>query len=945
MAPTTDLPASLLTGENAAYVDQLYTIWLQDPAGVPAEWAELFAGMDAPDADRGGPTPGVEPVFPRRSIFSGGAGAASSGMSDAACAITAARRQTGVAQLINAYRVRGHTQASIDPLGRLHQKPHPELDPAFYGLSADDMDVPVSGRPLFGVPEVTTLRHIEKRCRKAYCSGFGVEFMNIGDINKKRWLQERVETLQDADVLDRDQEVHALRLLSDSENFERLLHNRFPGTKRFSVEGAETIVPLLDFLAEHAASRGVDEAILGMAHRGRLNVLANILEKPVKAIVDEFEGGATDSWTTSGDVKYHLGYSSNYTTVRGDKVLLSLAFNPSHLEAVDPVVEGRARARQDRRGGEAYRNVLPILIHGDAAFAGQGIVAETLNLSELKGYRTGGTVHIIINNQIGFTTSPVDARSTDYCTDVARMLQVPIFHVNGEDVEAVAAVARLSAEWRQTFHQDVVIDMYCYRKHGHNEGDEPSFTQPLLYDTIRSHPSPRVVYARKMVEERGDLTQEDVDRISDDSLARLQAHLDDGKEYRLDSLARADVASLWAGYRGSVHDPVDTTFDQGRLVALLRKANTIPVGFRAHRKIQRLMKQRLDQVEGRRPVDWALAEQAAYASLVVDGTAVRLSGQDSGRGTFSHRHAVLTDTRSAAEYVALDHLADDQARFTVIDSMLSEAAVLGFEYGYTLESPDSLVLWEAQFGDFANGAQVIFDNFISSGEQKWQRMSGLVMLLPHGYEGQGPEHSSARLERYLQCCAEDNMVVANCTTPANFFHLLRRQALQRVRKPLIVMSPKSLLRHPECVSTLEELSAGAFKAVIPEVDADITAVRRVVFCSGKVYYELKAERLDRRVRDVALVRVERLHPFPADEIRAVVAGYGPDVEVVWAQEEPRNMGAWPMFDEWLREALHDRAPGGGAVRYVGRPAAAATATGFPQKHRAQQDALIDEALR
>ena len=937
MATHAELPASLLTGDNAAYIDQLYTQWRQDPASVPPEWSTLFAGLDAPD-DPGRVPAGAVPRFPRGTIFRGGAGATPA--VDAVDAMAAARRQTGVAQLINAYRVRGHKQARIDPLGRQTITPHPELDPAFYGLQEADLDVPVSGRPLYGVPEVTTARHIVSRLRRAYCSGFGVEFMNIGDINRKRWLQERIETLQDTDVLDREQELHALRLLSDAENFERLLHNRFPGTKRFSVEGAETLVPLLDFLLEAAGKRGVDEAILGMAHRGRLNVLANILEKPVKSIVDEFEGTMAEGWTNSGDVKYHLGYSSVYTTVRGDEVLLSLAFNPSHLEAVDPVVEGRARARQDRRGGEAYRNVMPVLMHGDAAFAGQGVVAETLNLSDLKGYRTGGTVHVIINNQIGFTTSPKDARSTDYCTDVARMLQVPIFHVNGEDVEAVAVVARLAAEWRQTFHQDVIIDMYCYRKHGHNEGDEPSFTQPLLYDTIRSHPSPRVVYARKMVDERGDLTGEDVDRIVGDSLDRLESHLRDDTEYTMDSLARTEVAALWSGYQGKLADPVDTGVALDELVGLLRRANAVPDSFNAHRKIERLLAQRIDIVEGNRPVDWAVAEQAAYATLVTSGTRVRLSGQDSGRGTFSHRHASLTDSISGEEYVPLDHLAEGQARFEVIDSLLSEAAVLGFEYGYTLESPDTLVLWEAQFGDFANGAQVIFDNFISSGEQKWQRCSGVVLLLPHGYEGQGPEHSSARLERYLQCCAQDNMVVANCTTPANFFHLLRRQALQRVRKPLIVMSPKSLLRHPECISTLDDLANGAFLPVIGETDEDVSAgaVQRVVLCSGKLYYELRAERRERGIKDVALLRLDRLYPLPAAELTAELAQYG-DIEVVWCQEEPRNMGAWPMMDEWLGEALGGRTP-----RYVGRPAAAATATGFPAKHKAQQARLILEAL-
>jgi 2-oxoglutarate dehydrogenase E1 component len=939
MAPPSDLPTSLLTGENAPYIDRIYTNWVRDPTAVPPEWSALFAGLDAP-APNGGPTPGVVPQFPHLSLFTGSAGS-SAPTPDPATVMAAARRQTGVAQLINAYRVRGHKQSQIDPLGTQEVAPHPELDPAFYGLSKADLDVPVSGRPLYGVPEITTPRHILSRLRKAYCGGFGAEFMNIGDIEKKRWLQRRVETLQDSDVLDRNQELHALRLLADAENFERLLHTRFPGTKRFSVEGAETVVPLLDFLIEAAAELGVDEAILGMAHRGRLNILANILKKPVRLIFDEFEGTAQTFGGGSGDVKYHLGYSSVLTTNKGHEILMSLAFNPSHLEAVDPVVEGRSRARQDRRGGEARHNVLPVLVHGDAAFAGQGVVAETLNLSELAGYRTGGTIHIIINNQIGFTTSPADARSTDYCTDVARMLQVPIFHVNGEDVEAVAAVSRLAAEWRQTYHQDVIIDMYCFRKHGHNEGDEPSFTQPLLYEKIRTHPNPRVVYARKMVDERGDLTRAEADQIVGDSRARLEQLMREEGGYHVDSLVRANVEELWQGYRGKLSDPVDTTFPRDQLVALLRTANQVPSTFHAHRKIVRLLRQRLDIIEQDRPVDWAIAEQAAYATLVTQGTAVRLSGQDSGRGTFSHRHAVLTDIVTGAEHIPLAHVAPDQRAFRVYDSLLSEAAVLGFEYGYTLEAPDTLVLWEAQFGDFANGAQVIFDNFISSGEQKWDRMSGLVMLLPHGYEGQGPEHSSARLERYLQCCAEENMVVANCTTPASFFHLLRRQALQRVRKPLIVMAPKSLLRHPECQSTLDELANGSFRPVFHESDDDVSlaGARRVVFCTGKIYYELRAARRERGITDVPIIRLERLYPFPSEEVQAVVAQCPQGVGVTWCQEEPRNMGAWPMVDEWMGEALGGRTP-----RYSGRPAAAATATGYPSKHRAEQDALIDDAL-
>jgi 2-oxoglutarate dehydrogenase E1 component len=930
-------PTSLLTGDNAAFLDQLYTDWCRDPASVSPDWADYFAAADG-KLGAGLPAAADGPSFRPRSIFHGRGGGSS-----AAADTRTAHRQAAAAQLINAYRVRGHTEANIDPLGNRDILPHPELQLEFYGLGPDDLDVEVSGRPLYGVPEMTTLRTIVERCRNAYCSGFGVEFMNIGDIRKKQWLQQRIETLQDSRVLDREEERRALRLLSDAENFERLLHNRFPGTKRFSVEGAETLVPLLDFILGAAGRHGVDEVILGMAHRGRLNVLANILEKPVRQIVEEFEGHAppTDA-TGSGDVKYHLGYSTQYETGSGARIMISLAFNPSHLEAVNPVVEGRVRARQDRRSDDTCDHVMPVLIHGDAAFAGQGVVGETLNLSRLPGYRTGGTIHVVVNNQIGFTTSPKDARSTDYATDVARMLQVPIFHVNGEDVEAVAAVARLAAEWRQTYNEDVIIDMYCYRKHGHNEGDEPSFTQPLLYDTIRQKPTPREVYARKMVNKLGDLTQEDVDRITGDSRDRLESHLREELPDRSDDVSpRTEVIKLWEGFLGgSLHEPVDTRFDQDRLVELLRAANALPDGFTAHRKIKRLLKQRRAIVAGESPVDWAVAEQAAYATLVDEGFGVRLSGQDSGRGTFSHRHAALTDIKTGKDHIPLAHLRDGQGRFEVYDSLLSEAAVLGFEYGYTLESPDHLVIWEAQFGDFANGAQIIIDNFILSGETKWARCSGVVMLLPHGFEGQGPEHSSARLERYLQGCAEDNIIVASASTPANFFHLLRRQVHLKVRKPMVVMSPKSLLRHAECVSTLEELAEGGFQRAISETDdLDPAGVRRLVFCSGKVYYELRAARRELGENRVAIVRLEQLYPFPADRVREELARYGEDVELYWCQEEPRNMGAWPVFDEWFREAV------GRTPEYAGRAVAASPATGFPDLHKAEQAALIEAALR
>ncbi len=934
-------PASLLTGENAAYVDQLWSRWNTDPASVDTSWAELFASWEQVPSN-GGLPPGQTPRFARQSIFRAKGGAAGDSGVIRGSDPQGARRQAMVATIINAYRVRGHTEAGIDPLGRREHEPHPELTIGYYGLTEADLDVPVSGSPAFGIPETTTLRHILQRMRTAYCGAFGVEFMNIGDPEKKKWLQRRLETLQDRQILDDIGQRRMLRMISDAENFEQLLHARFPGTKRFSIEGGESLVPMLDVLIDECGARGIREIVLGMAHRGRLNVLANILEKPVADIVSEFEGTAATSFEGSGDVKYHLGYSSTYETPHGSTVDLALAFNPSHLEAVDPVVAGRVRARQDREGSESYRHIMPLMLHGDAAFAGQGLVAEVLNQSGLKGYRTGGTIHVIVNNQIGFTTSPADARSTMYCTDVARMLAVPIFHVNGEDPWAVAAVARLAAEWRQTYHEDVIIDLYCFRKHGHNEGDEPSFTQPLLYDAIRSHAPPRVNYARRLTED-GSLSQEQADGIFNDSKARLQELLDARAQESRDAYVGnpdSKMGRLWGPYVGaaSIHDDLETGVAMERLVDLLEVANTIPDGFEAHRKIKRLMRQRMEIVRGERPVDWAVAEQAAYATIATEGLRVRLSGQDSGRGTFSHRHAVLTDIATGGEYVPLQHLAEDQAPFEVYDSLLSEAGVLGFEYGYTLDCPDSLVLWEAQFGDFANGAQVIIDNFIMSTEQKWARNSGVVMLLPHGYEGQGPEHSSARLERYLQLCAEDNVVVANCTTPASFFHLLRRQALLKVRKPLVVMSPKSLLRHPRCVSKLEDLTKGSFKRVIDCRKVQPEEVERVVFCSGKVFYDLLAAREEREQYKVALVRLEQLYPFPEGEVQACFARYPESAEIVWCQEEPRNMGAWPMMDEWFFEAL------GRVPRYIGRDRAASPATGSPKKHRAEHDAVIEEAL-
>ncbi len=948
------LPDSLLTGENAAFLDQQYLLWLDDPASVEPAIRASFEAIDSPPNGR----TAMGPSFSPRSIF-------------APAGIGTDSRQAKVVQLINAYRVRAHLSADVDPLGRREKVVHQELDLGYYGLSDADLDDEFETAPMFGMPPRATLRAIVEHLRKTYCGSIGAEFMNIMDNEQKFWVEQQLETLPNRGVLSPTEERRVFRKLCDAENFERMLHTRFPGTKRFSLEGGETLIPLLDLLMERAGARGVREIVFGMAHRGRLNTLVNILQKPALLVVREFLD-VRHHIEGSGDVKYHLGYSADVKTVGGDFIHVSVTPNPSHLEAVNAVVEGRVRAKQDRDEGAVEDKCMAVLLHGDAAFAGQGSVAEVLNLSELKGYRTGGTVHVIINNQIGFTTAPAEGRSTEYATDVARMLAVPIFHVNGEHPRAVAAVIQMAMDYRQRFHRDVIVDMYCYRKHGHNEGDEPSFTQPMMYDNIRSRPTPREVYAKHLVR-IGTLTPEECDTIYEESFADMQAaatepeppppvpahrrSLDlkdddpDQATYFVDPEITVEtdrpkvsmdspLKGLWDLYSsGSVHDDTDTGYDLERMVELLEIANSLPKGFKAHSKIKRLFTQRMRMVRGEVPVDWAIGEQAAWATLLDEGFRVRLSGQDSGRGTFSHRHAVITDVKTGEEYYPLQHVAPD-AKFEAIDSALSELAVLAFEVGYSFDTPDGLVMWEAQFGDFANGAQMIVDQFLTACEQKWSRHSGLVMMLPHGYEGQGPEHSSARLERYLVMCAEENMQVANCTTPASFFHLLRRQVIRRVRKPIVVMTPKSLLRHPLAVSTLEELAHGRFQPVIPELDPiDPAGVKRLVLCSGKVYYDLLRTRREAEQHDVAIVRMEQLYPFPKAELEAVYASY-PEAEIVWCQEEPKNMGGWPQLLHWFLEHLPaDRLP-----RYVGRPAAASPATGSHHKHVQQQEALVSEAL-
>jgi 2-oxoglutarate dehydrogenase E1 component len=847
-------------------------------------------------------------------------------------------KQARVLQLINAYRVRGHLIANLDPLVD-EPSNHPELDPATYGLTIWDLDRPFFTGGFGGQPQMS-LREILTILRDTYCSSVGVEYMNIQDPVQKRWLQERMEPVRNSREWSTEEKTRALRSLTAAEGLEKFLHTKFIGHKRFSLEGAETLMPILDQLMNHIAALGATEAVIGMAHRGRLNVLANIVGKSVAKIFSEFEGYVDPSTTQgSGDVKYHLGATGHHQTPSGASITVSVAPNPSHLEAVNPVVEGIVRAKQERSGDTARERIVPVLLHGDAAFAGQGSVAETLNLSQLSGYRTGGTLHVIINNQIGFTTSPDDARSTPYSTDVAKMVQAPVFHVNGDDVEACLWVTTLAAEYRQTFKRDVVIDMFCYRRHGHNEGDEPSYTQPLLYRKIRRHPGSRQLFAERLVRS-GALTQEQVDEIAGETHTRYERALEATRVRELHF--RPDTPLAVPPSMVSQLQPAGpTSVPRDMLNRVATALATVPPGFTVHPKLARMLDERRDFAEGNVSIDWAFAEALAFGSLLLEGTPVRLSGQDSGRGTFSQRHLVLYDAMTGAEHVPLAHISDGQAPFTVYDSLLSEAAVLGFEFGYSVADPLALVLWEAQFGDFSNGAQVVIDQFLAGSEAKWQVQSDLVLLLPHGYEGQGPEHSSARLERFLQLCAEENMLVCNVTTPAQYFHLLRRQVRDARRKPLVLMTPKSLLRHPRAGSSPEELTGGAFQEVIPDTRlADPSAVRRVVLCSGKVYYDLLQAVEAAHRTDVAIVRVEQLYPYPSLGIAAAMGRHPDAAEIVWAQEEPHNMGAWSHVAPRLQEQLR----AGQSLSYAGRPASASTATGSLKEHTAQQEALVRQAI-
>jgi 2-oxoglutarate dehydrogenase E1 component len=921
-----------LFGGNAAFLDALYEQYLRDPASVEEKWRLYFEGLPGPKgAER--PQGPIEAALAARARQPRAAAPAAEGAENA--------KQAAVSRLIQIWTNRGHLVAKLDPLG-LVQRPRPQvLELEYFGLGPADLDSEFfTGSRTEAVPRRMKLREILQQLETIYAGSIGAEFAHMSESRERLWLQDQFQAGRLQHRFTVEEKRNILWQLTAAEGLERYLHTRYVGQKRFSLEGGDTLLPLLDDLIQSCGTARIEEVVIGMAHRGRLNVLVNLLGKSPATLFSEFEGAYDLSHLKgSGDVKYHKGFSADLRTGAGN-VHTVLAFNPSHLEVVDPVVEGSVRARQERRNDANGDRVLPLLIHGDAAFAGQGVVMETLQLSQARGFYTGGTVHVIINNQVGFTTSePRDARSTLYCSDVAKMLEAPIFHVNADDPEAAVFVARLALEYRMRFHKDVVIDLVCYRRLGHNEADEPAATQPVMYRVIRQHPTSRRLYADRLVAE-GVLTQAEADALPE----RYRDGLDQGRPQ-----ARAALGMIGNKYTvdWSRHAQADWTervrtgVDKPRLESLGKRLSDLPADLTLHPRVAHIMSNRTRMLAGETPLDWGCAETLAYASLVEEGFSVRLCGQDSGRGTFFHRHAVLHDQDSGRTYIPLQHLADPQPRVQIIDSVLSEEAVMGFEYGYSTTEPNCLSLWEGQYGDFANGAQVIIDQFISSGEAKWERYCGLVLLLPHGYEGAGPEHSSARLERYLQLCAESNMQVCVPSTPAQMFHMLRRQMLQSFRKPLIVMMPKSLLRHDLSVSSLEDLTRGSFARVIGESD-DLPAqgVRRVVFCSGKVYFDLLKARRKDGTREVALVRIEQLYPFPAEEYEAALARYPNLREVVWCQEEPQNQGAWYQIRHRLQEPLGQRR----IVLYAGRAPAAAPATGIGKIHEAEQQSLINAAL-
>ena len=926
---------SYLFGGNMPFVEEMYENYINNPASVPDNWRSYFDSLQN--------LPGDGPDVAHSPIIASFAERAKEGASRAAVSTVSDGRQIKVLQMITAYRFLGNRWAQLDPLKRAERPQIAELEPSFYGFTEADFGEVFSTGSFVFPGERGTLREILEALRQTYCGSIGAEYMYMSDIGQKRWIQARIEPLRSMPKYQPDQQKRFLERVTAAETMERYLHTRYVGQKRFSLEGGESTIVAMDELVRVAGGLGVQEIVIGMAHRGRLNVLVNILGKSPQQLFSEFEGKHAED-LSAGDVKYHMGFSSDVATP-GGPVHLTLAFNPSHLEIINPVVEGSVYARQQRRGDENGAEVLPVLLHGDAAVAGQGVNQEMLNFSQTRGYGTGGTVHLVVNNQIGFTTSdPRDYRSSLYCTDIFKMIEAPIFHVNGDDPEAVAFITKLAMEFRQEYKKDVVIDLICFRKLGHNEQDEPMVTQPLMYKKIQAHPGTRKVYADKLVSQGV---------IGDDAPEQMikdyRAALDEGRliDHPVLTNHQRKFAVDWTPLLGHEYtDNCDTKVPVTEIERLSKSVTSVPENFTLHSRVSKIIEDRKAMGEGRLPLDWGMGETLAYATLLVEGYAVRISGEDCGRGTFFHRHAVLHDQNrekwDAGNYTPLQHIQEKQAPFVVIDSVLSEEAVLAFEYGYSTAEPNELVIWEAQFGDFANGAQVVIDQFIASGEAKWGRGCGLVMLLPHGYEGQGPEHSSARLERYMQLCAEHNWQVCVPSTPAQVFHLLRRQMLRMFRKPLIVMSPKSLLRHKEATSSLDDLSKGTFQTVIPEVaELDPKKVTRVVVCAGKIFYELLATRREHKIENVAILRLEQLYPFPNEVFAAEMKKYPKAKELVWVQEEPQNQGAWYAS----RHHFADHASEGQKLEVVARPASASPAVGYYTKHNAQQKIVIESALR
>ncbi|TDR85453.1 2-oxoglutarate dehydrogenase E1 component [Enterovirga rhinocerotis] len=967
------LRTAFLYGANAPYIEDLYARYETDPSSVEPEWREFFAGLGEDKATVVSNARGASwekpnwPVPMNGELVSALDGNWATLEKTVGDKIKAKAEQKGAPasieevhqatrdsiraiMMIRAYRMRGHLHANLDPLGFEKRVPDDELSPASYGFTEADWDRPIFLDYVLGL-EFGTIREIVGILERTYCSTLGVEFMHISSPEEKAWIQERIEGKDKEIAFTETGKKAILNKLIEAEGFEKFLDVRYTGTKRFGLDGGESIIPALEQIIKRGGSMGAKEIVLGMAHRGRLNVLVNVMAKPYRAVFHEFKGGSSspDDVEGSGDVKYHLGASSD-RSFDGNNVHLSLTANPSHLEIVDPVVLGKVRAKQDQHedSPESRTSVIPLLIHGDAAFAGQGVVAECLGLSGLKGHRTGGSIHFIINNQIGFTTNPRFSRSSPYPSDVAKMVEAPIFHVNGDDPEAVVFAAKVATEYRQTFHKPVVIDMFCYRRFGHNEGDEPAFTQPRMYRIIRSHPSALEIYGKKLVAD-GLATEAELEALKAEFRAKLDSEFESAQGFKPNKADWLD--GRWSGVRTADDEDDARRGQTGVAIETLReigaKLTAVPEGFKAHRTILRFLDNRRKMFETGEGIDWATAEALAFATLIEDGHPVRLSGQDVERGTFSQRHAVLLDQETEERHIPLGQLGQGRAKFEVINSMLSEEAVLGFEYGYSLAEPNALVLWEAQFGDFANGAQVVFDQFISSAERKWLRLSGLTCLLPHGYEGQGPEHSSARLERFLQMCAEDNMQVVYCSTPANYFHVLRRQLRRDFRKPLILMTPKSLLRHKRCVSRLDELAAGrSFHRILRDDGQNLVAddkIRRVILCTGKVYYDLFDELEKRKVDDIYLMRVEQLYPFPVKSLAHELSRFS-NADLVWCQEEPKNMGSWSFVEPYLEWVLERAKMKVKRAAYAGRPASAATATGLMSKHLAQLKAFLDEAI-